>query len=90
MIGQRGEIAGVIDVRGMVSFLTLNEGGRATDVRLTYRPIHNFGEPDNRENWFGQICLASTEKISPGETREVVIQFNADPALLPLLMPGRT
>jgi translation elongation factor EF-Tu-like GTPase len=90
MIGQRSVIAGVINVRALVSFLAPNEGGRSTDVRLTYRPINNFGEPDDRESWFSQICLASTEKISPGETLEVIIQFNAEPALMAKLTPGRT
>jgi hypothetical protein len=90
LVGQRSRTAGVVNVRALVSFLASHEGGRTTDIRLTYRPINNFGGPDNRESWFGQISLAPTDKISPGETREVVIQFNAVPALLAELTPGRT
>jgi hypothetical protein len=39
--------------------------------------------------WFGQIRLDASDKISPGETREVLIQFNAALALLAELNPGR-
>jgi hypothetical protein len=90
LVGQRSRTPGVVNVRALVSFLPSHEGGRTTDIRLTYRPINNFGGPDNRESWFGQICLAPTDKLSPGESREVVIQFNAAPALLAELTPGRT
>jgi hypothetical protein len=88
-VGQRSGIAGIVNVRALVSFLASHEGGRTADVRLTYRPINNFGGPDNRESWFGQICLAPGDKISPGESREVVFQFNTVPALLAALTPGR-
>ena len=90
LVGQRSGIAGMVNVRALVSFLASREGGRTTDVRLTYRPINNFGGPDNRESWFGQICLAPGDKISPGESREVVFQFNTAPALMAELTPGRT
>jgi translation elongation factor EF-Tu-like GTPase len=90
LVGQRSRTAGVVNVRALVSFLASHEGGRTTDICLTYRPINNFGGPDDRESWFGQICPAPTDKISPGESREVVIQFNAAPALLAELTPGRT
>jgi hypothetical protein len=89
LVGQRSRVAGVLNVRALISFLASHQGGRTTDVRLTYRPIHNFGGPDNRESWFGQICLDASDKISPGETLEVLIQFNAEPALLAELKPGR-
>ena len=90
LLGELGHTAGLVNVRARVSFLPPHEGGRTTDIRQTYRPINNFGGPDNRESWFGQICLAPTDKISPGESREVVVQFNAAPALLAELTPGRT
>jgi len=80
----------VINVRALITFLASHEGGRTSDVRSTYRPLHNFGEPDNREMWFGQIRLDENDKISPGESREVLVQFNAEPALLAELKPGRT
>jgi translation elongation factor EF-Tu-like GTPase len=89
LVGQRSGIAGMVNVRALVSFLASHEGGRTADVRLTYRPINNFGGPDNRESWFGQICLAAGDKISPGESREVVFQFDTAPALLAALTPGR-
>jgi translation elongation factor EF-Tu-like GTPase len=85
-----GTGSGVLNVRALISFLVSHEGGRKTDVRLTYRPLHNFGDPDNREMWFGQICLDAMDKISPGESREVVVQFDPDPALVAQLKPGRT
>jgi hypothetical protein len=37
----------------------------------------------------GQITLDANDKISPGESREVLVQFNADPALVAELIPGR-
>jgi len=40
--------------------------------------------------WFGQINLDPDDKISPGESREVLIQFNADPDLVAEMIPGRT
>jgi hypothetical protein len=80
----------VINVRALITFLASHEGGRTSDVRSTYRPLHNFGEPDNREMWFGQIRLDENDKISPGESREVLVQFNAEPALVAELKPGRT
>lgn len=89
LVGQRSRTPGLVNVRALVSFLASHEGGRTADVRLTYRPINNFGGPDNRESWFGQICLAPTDKISPGESREVVVQFIAAPALLAELTAGR-
>jgi hypothetical protein len=61
----------VINVRALITFLASHEGGRTSDVRSTYRPLHNFGEPNNREMWFGEIRLDENDKISPGESREV-------------------
>jgi len=90
LVDRRGGTgSGILNVRALISFLASHEGGRTTDVRLTYRPLHNFGDPDNRELWFGQIRLEATDKISPGESREVVVQFNADAALVAELKPGR-
>jgi translation elongation factor EF-Tu-like GTPase len=79
----------VINVRALVTFLPTREGGRASDVRGVYRPVHNFGARDNRELWFGQLMLTNDDKISPGEAREVLVQFNSEPALLTELKPGR-
>jgi hypothetical protein len=79
----------VINVRAVITFLPSNEGGRTSDVRATYRPLHNFGAPDNREMWFGQILLGTDDKISPGESREVLVQFNSESQLLAKLKPGR-
>lgn len=89
LVDQPGREGAIISVRAVISFLTSHDGGRTADVRLTYRPLHNFGAPDNRELWFGQIRLEANDKISPGESREVVVQFNAAPALLAELKPGR-
>jgi translation elongation factor EF-Tu-like GTPase len=90
IIGQRSCTPGLVDVLASVSFLPEYEGGRSTDVRMTYRPLNMFDGPESRESWFGQICLAPTEKISPGERLKVVIQFAASPALLAELTPGRS
>jgi hypothetical protein len=89
-VDQRGGTgSGVVNVRALISFLASHEGGRTADVCLTYRPLHNFGGPENQEMWFGQIRLDATDKIRPGESREVVVQFNADPILVAELKPGR-
>jgi hypothetical protein len=90
MVGERGQTGGTtINVRALITSLASHEGGRTSDIRSTYRPLHNFGGPDNRELWFGQISLDANDKISPGESREVLVQFNADPALVAELIPGR-
>lgn len=69
----------VINVRALVTFLASHEGGRTGDICSTYRPLHNLGGPDNREMWFGQIHLDADDKISLGESREVLVQFNSEP-----------
>jgi hypothetical protein len=72
----------VINVRALITFLASDEDGRTSDIRSTYRPLHNFAGPDNQELWFGHIRLDANDKISPGESREFLIQFNTEPALL--------
>ena len=80
----------MINVRALITFLASHEGGRTSDVRSTYRPLHNFGEPNNREMWSGEIRLDENDKISPDESREVLVRFNKEPALLAELQLGRT
>ena len=80
----------ILKVRTSVQFLTAREGGKTTAVVGLYRPLHNFGEDTNREMWFGQIQLLPGDRIAPGDTRKVVIEFHADPFLLRELRPGRS
>jgi hypothetical protein len=64
----------------LITFLASLGGGRTGDIRSTYRPLHKFSADQTiREMWFGQIHLDSDDKISLGESREVLVQFNSEP-----------
>jgi len=78
-----------IKVRAMLSFLSMEEGGRKTGAYSGYRPNHNFGEPSGREFYVGQITFAPSETIKPGESREVDIEFLNGPGLMEALQSGR-
>ena len=80
---------GILRVRASVHFLTPEEGRRTSSVRGLYRPIHNFGDADNRELWFGQIPLSGNDMIEPGDSRDLIVEFPLDPRLVAELVPGR-
>jgi hypothetical protein len=76
-------------VRATLSVLGSGEGGRLIESRYSWRPNHNFGPPDGRSFYIGQIEFGS-EAINPGETREVLVRFLDGPGLKENLQSGRT
>ncbi|MEA1649926.1 hypothetical protein UAJ10_12995 [Nitrospirillum sp. BR 11164] len=79
----------VIRVRAMVRLLSVAEGGRATPVRGSYRPNHNFFGPDNREMATGFIDLPVGAELKPGDSIEVPMAFWRWSGLDGQLYPGR-
>jgi elongation factor Tu len=78
-----------IDVVADIRFLSTNEGGKSCAVRAHYRPNHNFGSPDNRAFYIGQVEVAAGDEIAPGESRRVPIRFLSGRGLRELLFQGR-
>ena len=80
-----------IIVRAALRLLHTEEGGRQSALRsaYAYRPNHNFGGPDDREFYVGQIDLGPDGHIEPGDSREVIVWFVPGPGLLEKLQVGR-
>src|SRR5688572_2427782 len=78
-----------IEIVADVRFLSTDEGGKSCSVRPTYRPNHNFGEPDNRTFYIGQLQIPTGEEIAPGQSRRLPIRFLSGAGLKDLLTPGR-
>jgi translation elongation factor EF-Tu-like GTPase len=78
-----------VKVRALLSFLPSDDGGRNSPAYSGYRPNHNFGRPDNREFYIGQVTFGANETIKPGESKEVQIEFINGPGLLEALKSGR-
>jgi len=78
-----------IDVMAEVRFLSTSEGGKTGAVRGIYRPNHNFGLPENRITYIGQIEFAPGDEVAPGEDRRVRIRFLGGGGLRELLSVGR-
>jgi len=78
-----------IKVLARVSVLSSESGGRSRPFIHPYRPNHNFGKPDSREFYIGQIELPEGEEVFPGETRELVVKFLSGRGLRELLHVGR-
>lgn len=79
-----------IRVLADVTFLSFRDGGEGVVIRAPYRPNHNFGDPDNREFYVGQVELPVGDLMEPGASREVVITFLNGPGLRDLLKSGRS
>ena len=75
-------------VKARLSFVRTEDGGRQSEIRSGYRPNHNFGSPDGREFYIGQVDFGDGG-IQPGESREVVIRFIAGPGLKERLHVGQ-
>ena len=76
-------------VLARIHLLPTIEGGRATPVRGSYRPNHNFFGPDNSEMAMGFLELAPGDSLAPGDVREFEIAICVWPRLTPELTPGR-
>ena len=74
-----------VEVRAQVRLLSNMENAR----RGSWRPNHNFFEPDSREMTDGFIDLPDGFELSPGETVDVPIAFWWWPKLEGQIYPGR-
>ena len=78
-----------IDVVTDVRFLSSTEGGKTCPIHASYRPNHNFGSPDDRAFYIGQIDFLPGDEVAPGESRRVSIRFLSGAGLKELLVPWR-
>jgi len=79
-----------IRILARVSLLRTEDGGRKGPFTKSYRPNHNFGGPDDRIFYVGQIEVPDGTWVYPGETRELEIAFLNVSGLSALLRVGRT
>ena len=78
-----------IFVRAIVRLLPTAEGGRASPIRGSYRPNHNFFWPSDRGMAIGFIDLPEGVELHPGDSIETSIRFMEWSALAGQLYPGR-
>ncbi len=78
------------DIKAAISFLSTEEGGRKGWAKSGYKPNHNFGLPDGREFYVGEIYFDSEKIVYPGETCEATVRFIPGPGLREKLKPGQT
>ena len=78
-----------VRVLARVHLFGTNEGGRATPVSGVYRPNHNFGAPNGRQFYIGQVELPSGLELLPGDTQDLYITFLNGPDLSKHLHTGR-
>jgi hypothetical protein len=79
-----------VNVRATVTLIPAVTQGRRSDAHVRWRPNHNFGLPDGRTFYIGEVEFDSADTIEPGETRAVLIRFLDGPGLRENLEPGRT
>lgn len=79
-----------VDVRASLTLLPETLHGRRSDPQVRCRPSHNFGPPEGREFFVGQVEFDSATTIEPGQTREVLVRFIDGPGLQEQLRPGRS
>jgi translation elongation factor EF-Tu-like GTPase len=76
-------------VMARVRVISSEEGGKRKPFTARYRPNHNFGSPENRHFFIGQLEVAEGDWVHPGETRDLVITFLNVVGLDELLKVGR-
>jgi len=76
-------------VRAHVRLLPTSESGRTAAIRGSYRPNHNFFDPDNTNMAIGFLDLPEGTDLYPGESIEVEIAFWGWPGLDGQIYPGR-
>jgi len=79
-----------VNVRATVALHDSVLKPRISRVGLRWRPNHNFGSPDGRAFYIGQVEFDSGDTIAPGESRGALIRFVDGPGLREHLQPGRT
>lgn len=55
------------------ALITMLPGKKRQAIR--YRPNHNFGAPDNRHFYIGQIHLGEDQWLNPNEPKEATVEF---------------
>jgi len=80
---------GPLRVLARVRVLAAQDGGRTSPFTARYRPNHNFGAPEDRHFFIGQIEVPEGEWVYPGETRDIVITFLNVAGLSQHLQVGR-
>ena len=78
-----------IMVRARISVIPKEEDGRIGPFTKGYRPNHNFGGPENKMFFVGEIVIGENEWVYPGETREVLVKFLDVRGLREMLVFGR-
>jgi elongation factor Tu len=56
-----------VRVLARIKLLRTEDGGRANPSTKNFRPNHNFGGPDNRSFFIGQIEVPEGTWIHPGD-----------------------
>lgn len=79
-----------IVVRASIAVVPEDQGGRHGPFTKGFRPNHNFGGPEDRFFFIGQIEVAEGDWVYPGDTRELLVTFLNARGLRELLVPGRT
>ena len=79
-----------IRVLARITVLPREQGGRQGPFTTSYRPNHNFGGPDDRIFYIGQVEVPQGAWVHPGETRDLVIAFLNVRGISDLLQVGRT
>jgi elongation factor Tu len=62
-------------VEATISLLATDQGGKERPIAHHYRPNHNFGGPDNRNMFIGQVELEDGELLYPGQTKNLMVRF---------------
>lgn len=78
-----------VSVRANVRLLSTAEGGRASSIKGSYRPNHNFFGPDDRDMTIGCIDLPADTELHPGASIDLPITLWRWPGLEGQIYPGR-
>lgn len=78
-----------VSVRANIRLLSTVEGGRASPIKGSYRPNHNFFGPDDREMTMGFIDLPDNAELHPGDSIDLPITLSNWPGLEGQIYPGR-
>lgn len=78
-----------IHVLANIRLLPTSEGGRTAPIRGSYRPNHNFFDPDDGSMMTGFIDLPPGSELQPGESADLGIVFWNWPGLEDHVYPGR-
>jgi translation elongation factor EF-Tu-like GTPase len=78
-----------IRVLARISVVRTEDGGKSVPFTSKYRPNHNFGTPDERLFYIGQVEVPEGTWVHPGDTRDLVVTFIDGKGLKDFLKAGR-